>query len=69
MVADSLTLIINWSEALSRKQQSMVHGALWFAVVSPTAFLLTERASIEALSVGAISGVVYAGMVYVWDPY
>jgi hypothetical protein len=46
-----------------------VHGALRFAVVSLTAFLLTERASIEALSIGATSGVLYAGVVYVWNPF
>lgn len=69
MGADDWNAVGNWSETLSREQQSLVHGALWFAVVSLTAFLLTERASIEALSVGAISGVLYAGVVYVWNPY
>ena len=69
MVADYWTPITSWSEALSREQQSMVHGALWFAVVSLTAFLLTGRTGIEALSVGAISGIMYAGVVYVWNPY
>jgi len=69
MGADDWTAVGNWSETLSREQQSLVHGALWFAVVSLTAFLLTERTSIEALSVGAISGVLYAGVVYVWNPY
>lgn len=69
MMADSLTPISSWSEALSREQQSIVHGALWFAVVSLTAFLLTARTGIEALSVGAISGIMYAGVVYVWNPY
>ena len=61
MVADNWTPINSWSETLSREQQSMVYGTLWFAVVSLTAFLLTERAGIEVLSVGAISGVLYAG--------
>jgi len=69
MVADNWTPISGWPETLSREQQSMVHGALWFAVVSLTAFLLTERAGIEALAVGAVSGVLYAGVVYVWNPY
>jgi hypothetical protein len=69
MLADNLTPISSWSETLSREQQSMLHGALWFAVVSLTAFLLTGRTGIEALSVGAISGVLYAGVVYAWNPY
>lgn len=69
MMADNLTPISSWSEALSREQQSIVHGALWFAVVSLTAFLLTARTGIEALSVGVISGIMYAGVVYVWNPY
>jgi hypothetical protein len=54
MGADDWNAIGNWSETLSREQQSMVHGALWFALVSLTAFLLTERAGVEALSVGVI---------------
>jgi hypothetical protein len=58
-----------WSEALSREQRSVVHGALWVAVVSLTAFLFTARTGIEALSVGVTSGVLYAGVVYVWNPY
>jgi hypothetical protein len=69
MVADHWNAVGNRSETLSREQQSLVHGALWFAVVSLTAFLLTERAGIEALSGGAISGVLYSGVVHVWNPY
>jgi hypothetical protein len=69
MGADDRTAVGNWSETLSREQQSLVHGALWFAVVSLTALLLTERAGTEALSAGAISGVLFAGVVYVWNPY
>jgi len=69
MVADNLTPIGSWPETLSREQQSLIHGVFWFAVVSPTAFLLTGRTGIEALSVGVISGVLYTGMVYVWNPY
>ena len=69
MGADDWTAVGNWSETLSREQQSLVHGALWFAVVSPTAFLLTGRTGIEALSVGVMSGVLYSGVVYVWNPY
>jgi uncharacterized membrane protein len=68
-VADNRTPLSRWSNTLSRKQQSVVHGALWFAVVSVTAFLLTERTGLKALSVGAISGVLYAGVIYAWDPY
>jgi hypothetical protein len=68
-VADCWNAVSDWSETLSREQRSLIHGALWFAVVSLTAFLLTERAGIGALSVGAISGVLYAGVVYVWNPY
>jgi uncharacterized membrane protein len=69
MGADDWNAVGNWSETLSREQQSLIHGALWFAVVSPTAFLLTGRTGIEALSVGVISGVLYTGVVYVWNPY
>jgi uncharacterized membrane protein len=69
MGADDWNAVGNWSETLSREQQSLVHEVLWFAVVSPTAFLLTGRTGIEALSVGVISGVLYTGMVYVWNPY
>jgi hypothetical protein len=69
MMADNLTPISSWSETFSREQQSLIHGALWFAIFSPTAFLLTGRTGIEALSVGVISGVLYTGMVYVWNPY
>ena len=69
MGADDWTAVGNRSETLSREQRSLVHGALWFAVVSLTAFLPTDRASIEALPVGGISGVLYAGVVYVWNPY
>ena len=69
MVAECWNAIGGWSEALSREQRSVVHGALWFAVVSLTAFLLTERAGIEALSIGATSGVLYAGVVYAWNPH
>jgi hypothetical protein len=69
MVADNRARIDGWSETLSREQQSVVHGVLWFAVVSLTAVLLTERTGIEALSLGAVSGVLYAGVVYVWNPY
>lgn len=69
MVADYWNAVGNWSETPSREQQSMVHGALWFAVVSLTAFLLTERTGIEVLPVGVISGILYAGGVYVWKLY
>jgi hypothetical protein len=69
MLAGNLTPFSSWLETLSREQQSLIHGALWFAVVSPTAFLLTGRTGIEALSVGWISGVLYAGVVYAWNPY
>jgi len=69
MWADDWNAVGNWSETLSREQQSLVQGALWFAVVSLTAFLLTGRTGIEALSVGVISGVLYTGVVYVWNPY
>jgi|APHM01.1.fsa_nt_gi hypothetical protein len=62
-------VLSQWSKRLSRKQQSVVHGALWFAVVSLTAFLVTERTGIEALSIGVMSGVLYAGVVYAWNPY
>ena len=69
MLAGNWTPITSWSEALSREQQSMVHGSLWFVVVSVTAFLLTGRTGVEALSGGAVSGILYAGVVYVWNPY
>jgi len=69
MVVEYWSALKQWSKALSRKQRSVVHGALWFAVVSLTAFLLTERTGTEALSVGATSGVLYAGVMYVWNPY
>jgi len=38
MGADDWNATGNWSETLSREQQSLFHGALWFAVVSLTAF-------------------------------
>jgi small neutral amino acid transporter SnatA (MarC family) len=69
MMADGWSDIGNWSETLSREQRSVVHGMLWFAVVSLTAFLLTGRTGIEALSIGATSGALYAGVVYAWNPY
>jgi hypothetical protein len=68
-VVDNRTPLSRWPNTLSRKQQSVLHGALWFAVVSVTAFLLTGRTGLEALSVGAISGVLYAGVTYAWNPY
>jgi hypothetical protein len=69
MVTGTWNALGQWSKQLSRKQQSVVHGALWFAVVSLTAFLVTERTGIEALSVGAVSGVLYAGVIYAWNSY
>lgn len=68
-MVDNRTPLSRWPNTLSRKQQSVLHGALWFAVVSVTAFLLTGRTGLEALSVGAISGVLYAGVTYAWNPY
>jgi hypothetical protein len=50
MGADDWNAVSNWSETLSREQQSLVHGALWFAVVWLTAFLLTERAIVDTRS-------------------
>ena len=69
MVADNWPQINSWSETLSREQRSMVQGALWFVLVSLTAFLLSGRPGIEALSLGAVSGVLYAGVIYAWNPY
>lgn len=69
MVTDYWNVVSGWSETLSREQQSVAHGALWFALVSLTAFLLTGRTGIEALSLGAVSGVLYAGVTYAWNPY
>jgi len=45
------------------------HGVLWFGSVSVTAALVTSRSGVEAVSVGALSAVLYAGVVYLWDPY
>lgn len=69
MVADSRDAVNGWLETLSRGQRSVLHGALWFGVVSLTALLFTARTGVEALSVGVTSGVLYAGVVYVWNPY
>jgi hypothetical protein len=68
-VADYWNPVSGWPKALSREQRSVLHGALWIVVVSLTAFLLTAKTGIEALSVGAISGVLYVGIVYIWNPY
>jgi len=68
-MADNRIPLSRWSNTLSREQHSIVHGALWVVVVSLTALLLTERTGLEALSVGVISGILYAGVVYAWNPY
>jgi hypothetical protein len=69
MVTGYWNALCRWSSRLSRTQRSVAHGALWFVTVSLAAFLVTERTGIEALSVGVISGFLYAGVVYIWDPY
>jgi hypothetical protein len=68
-VTEYRTTLSQWSKPLSRKQQSVGHGAVWFAVVSLTGILLTGRIGIETLPTGIVSGVLYAGMVYVRHPY
>jgi hypothetical protein len=56
-------------ETWSRGGRAVAHGTLWLVVVSTTAALFTGRSGPEALAVGAVSGLLYAGVVYVWTPY
>jgi hypothetical protein len=53
----------------SLRQSPLVHGLLWFVVISICGYLFTDRTLISALSTASVSAVFYAVVIYLWNPY
>ena len=53
----------------SLQQSPVIHGLLWFVVISICGYLLTDRTLISALSTATVSAVFYGGLVYLWNVY
>jgi hypothetical protein len=53
----------------SLRQSPIVHGFLWFMVISVCGYLFTDRTLMSALSTATVSAVFYGGLVYLWNPY
>ncbi|ERG98431.1 MAG: hypothetical protein J07HQX50_02471 [Haloquadratum sp. J07HQX50] len=50
-------------------QSPLVHGLLWFVVISVCGYLFTDRSLFSALSTATVSAVFDGGLVYLWNVY
>jgi hypothetical protein len=53
----------------SLQQSPVIHGLLWFVVISICGYLFTDRTLISALTTASVSAVFYAVVIYLWNVY